>query len=32
MGEKHFMIKYDKLTKKYYIKDLGEGSGTFIKI
>lgn len=32
MGEKHFVIKYDVETKRYYIKDLGDGSGTFIKI
>ena len=28
----HFMIRYDKEKCKYYIKDLGSGYGTFIKI
>ena len=28
----HFMIRYDKNKCKYYIKDLGSGYGTFIKI
>lgn len=32
IGKRHFMIKYHDETKKYYIKDLAEGSGTFIKI
>ena len=31
-GERHFMIKY-LIEKNYYmIKDLGEGTGTFIKV
>jgi hypothetical protein len=31
-GDRHFMIKY-MIEKNYYIiKDLGEGSGTFIKV
>ena len=29
---KHFQIRYDNNTKKYYIKDLGNGFGTFIKL
>ena len=29
---KHFQIRYDWNTKKYYIKDLGNGFGTFIKL
>ena len=28
----HFMIKYDENEQKYYIKDLGSGYGTFIKL
>lgn len=32
VGERHCMLKYNPATKKYYIKDLGEGSGTFVKI
>jgi hypothetical protein len=29
---KHFQIRYDWDTRKYYIKDLGNGFGTFIKL
>ena len=29
---KHFQIRYDWATKKYYIRDLGNGFGTFIKL
>ena len=29
---KHFQIRFDNITKKYYIKDLGNGFGTFIKL
>jgi pSer/pThr/pTyr-binding forkhead associated (FHA) protein len=29
---KHFQIRFDNETKKYYIKDLGNGFGTFIKL
>jgi hypothetical protein len=29
---KHFQIRFDRDTKKYYIKDLGNGFGTFIKL
>ena len=29
---KHFQIRFDWYTKKYYIKDLGNGFGTFIKL
>ena len=29
---KHFQIRFDNNTKKYYIKDLGNGFGTFIKL
>ena len=28
----HFVIRYDENNQKYYIKDLGSGYGTFIKI
>jgi hypothetical protein len=31
-GERHFMIKYMYEKNYYIIKDLGEGSGTFIKV
>ena len=29
---KHFQIRFDENSKKYYIKDLGNGFGTFIKL
>jgi hypothetical protein len=29
---KHFQIRFDEESKKYYIKDLGNGFGTFIKL
>ena len=32
VGDQHCMIKYDQTQKKYFLKDLGEGSGTFVKI
>lgn len=31
-GRRHFVIKFCLKKKKYLIKDLGEGSGTFIQI
>ncbi len=31
-GKRHFLIKYDTEKKTYYLKDLEEGTGTFIKI
>ena len=32
LGRKHLMIKYNPSTCKYYLKDLGDGSGTFARI
>ena len=32
LGAKHLMIKYNPSTSKYYLKDLGDGSGTFARI
>lgn len=32
VGSQHCMIKYDPTTRVYLLKDLGEGSGTFLKI
>lgn len=32
MGDRHCVVKYVVDTKSYYIKDTGEGTGTFIKI
>lgn len=31
-GQKHMMIKYDTSQQKYFLRDLGEGSGTFVKV
>jgi hypothetical protein len=32
IGRRHFFIRYRMDTKGYYIKDTGEGSGTFVRI
>jgi len=32
IGKRHMVIKYNELDKKYYLRDLGDGSGTFIRI
>jgi len=32
LGAKHFQVYYDKSDTNYYIKDQGEGTGTFIKV
>ena len=32
IGKWHFIIKYSTETKNYYIWDLGDGNGTFVKI
>ena len=32
IGKRHFIIKYSTETKNYYIRDLGDGNGTFVKI
>ena len=32
LGRKHLLIKYNSSTRKYYLKDLGDGSGTFARI
>ncbi|MDR3547023.1 MAG: FHA domain-containing protein [Candidatus Pacebacteria bacterium] len=32
MGNRHLLIKYDLERKGYYMKDMGEGTGTFIRI
>lgn len=31
-GRRHFIIRYKMDTKGYYLKDTGEGSGTFVRI
>ena len=32
IGQRQFMIKYDLKERDYFVKDLGEGSGTFVKV
>ena len=32
MGSKHLVIKYSVESKQYHLKDLGEGTGTFVKV
>lgn len=32
VGNRHFLIKYHAMERKYTIRDLGEGTGTFIKL
>ena len=32
IGKRHMVIKYQELDKKYYLRDLGDGSGTFIRV
>jgi len=32
IGSRHLMIKYDPAERDYFIKDLGDGSGTFVKV
>jgi hypothetical protein len=32
IGKRHMVIKYQELDRKYYLRDLGDGSGTFIRI
>ena len=31
-GKRHFVIKYNTEKKNYFLKDLEDGTGTFIKI
>jgi pSer/pThr/pTyr-binding forkhead associated (FHA) protein len=32
IGRRHFVIRYNPTAKKYFVKDLGDGSGTFVRI
>ncbi|CAG9318054.1 unnamed protein product [Blepharisma stoltei] len=32
VGKKHFLIQFDKYQKNYFLKDLGDGMGTFIRL
>jgi hypothetical protein len=31
-GKRHMIIKYNMIDRRYYLQDLGNGSGTFVKI
>lgn len=32
IGKRHMVIKYNTIDRKYYLRDLGDGSGTFVRI
>lgn len=32
IGKRHMVIKYNEVDKKYYLRDLGDGSGTFVRV
>lgn len=32
IGKRHFLIKYSTETKGYYLRDLGDGNGTFVRL
>mmetsp|Transcript_18130 Transcript_18130/g.30973 ORF Transcript_18130/g.30973 Transcript_18130/m.30973 type:complete len:134 (+) Transcript_18130:427-828(+) len=32
IGKRHLVIKYSEFDRNYYLRDLGDGSGTFIRI
>ena len=32
IGKRHMVVKYNEIDKKYYLRDLGDGSGTFVRI
>lgn len=32
VGKRHFIIKYNIDTKNYYLRDLGDGNGTFVRL
>ena len=32
IGKRHFLIKYSKETTGYYLRDLGDGNGTFVRL
>jgi pSer/pThr/pTyr-binding forkhead associated (FHA) protein len=32
IGERHFLIKYNRETTGYYLRDLGDGNGTFVRL
>jgi pSer/pThr/pTyr-binding forkhead associated (FHA) protein len=32
IGKRHLIIKYNMDNKSYYLRDLGDGSGTFVRL
>jgi hypothetical protein len=32
IGKRHLVIKYSEVDRRYYLRDLGDGSGTFVRI
>ena len=32
IGKRHMVIKYNEADRKYYLRDLGDGSGTFVRV
>jgi hypothetical protein len=32
IGDRHMIIKYNMSDRQYYIRDLGKGSGTFVRL
>ena len=32
IGQRHLVIKYNQMDRRYYLRDLGDGSGTFIRV
>jgi hypothetical protein len=32
IGKRHMVIKYNEEDMRYYLRDLGDGSGTFIRV
>lgn len=32
IGKRHFLIKYSRDTTGYYLRDLGDGNGTFVRL
>ena len=32
IGDRHLIIKYNMNDRQYYIRDLGKGSGTFVRL
>ena len=32
IGKRHLVIKYSENDRRYYLRDLGDGSGTFVRV